>query len=73
MNIAGLSTGLSQAKLSTDVGYAVQRQAMSAARQEGAAMVAMIQNAGQVGKSGGASDPLAAAATGKGKLVDVYG
>lgn len=73
MDIAGLSTGLSQTKLATDVGYAVQRKAMSAARQEGAAIVAMIQNAGQVGQAGGTSDPLAAAATGKGKLVDVYG
>lgn len=71
MDIAKLATGMSQSQLKTDVSFAVQRKALSAAKQEGAAIVAMIQSAANVGKSGG-TDALAAAATGKGSQVDVY-
>lgn len=71
MDVAALSTGLSQAKLATDVSYAVQKKAMSAAKAEGAAIVSMIQSAGQIGQAG-SSDALSVAATGRGGQVDVY-
>lgn len=71
MDIAGLATGMSQAKLATDVSYAVQKKAMNAAEAEGAAMVALIEKAASVGQAG-RSDALSVAATGKGAQVDVY-
>lgn len=69
MDIPALATGLSEARLKSDVGYAVARKALNAAEQQGAAMVALIEKAGQVGKG----DALAARATGKGGQIDVYG
>jgi hypothetical protein len=71
MDVAGFASAQSANQLKTDVGYAVQRQALSAAKQEGAAMIALIEQAGKVGRAGG-SDRLSALATGKGGQIDVY-
>mgnify|MGYP000160607451 CR=1 FL=1 len=71
MAIANVASSLSQSQLATDVSMAVQRKTLSAAKQQGEAMVALIEQASNVGKAG-SSDALSAAATGKGGQVDVY-
>ncbi len=72
MEVASAATSLSQSKLATQVSYAVQKQVLGAAKAEGAAILRLLSQAAQVGQAGG-TDPLAAAATGKGGLLDVYG
>lgn len=72
MSLEAAASALSQARLQTDVSFAVARKQLNAQRQQGDAVVALIQAAANVGKSNG-SDALAVAATGKGGNLDVYG
>lgn len=70
MSIPALATAISQGNLQSQVSYAVARKTLDSAQSQGDAIVAMIQNAAGAGKTG---DPLAAAATGRGGQIDVYG
>lgn len=65
------ASAAAQQRLATQVGYAVQRKVLGAAKAEGAAILQMLRQAAEVGQPGG-TDPLAAAATGKGGRLDVY-
>ena len=73
MSIESLATGLSQAKLANDVSFAVQKKVLNSAKAEGQAVLQLLDNAASVGQGGGKSgggDPLLAAATGQGGLLD---
>ncbi|MFN4242657.1 MAG: YjfB family protein [Tepidisphaerales bacterium] len=65
------ASAMAQSRVATEVGYAVQRKVLGIAKAEGAALLQMLRQAAQVGQEGG-TDPLSAAATGKGGRLDVY-
>jgi hypothetical protein len=51
MDIAGIATSLSQAQLQSDVGTAVAKKTMDVQKQQGAAIVQMLDAAQDVAKS----------------------
>lgn len=50
-SVASLATGLSQSKLASDVSLAVAKKTLDAQKAQGDSVVALIDQAGQVGKS----------------------
>lgn len=73
MDIAALSTELSQAKLSQQVSVAVLKRGQDVAKQQGEAAVALLQSAAQMQKGLNQASGAAAAATGAGGTIDVRG
>ena len=71
MDLVTAFTGMQQAKLASQVQYAVAAKSMDVQRMQGAAAIQLLQSA-----SGGASkagDAMVAAATGLGGAIDTYG
>lgn len=66
MDIAATATSLSQARLSTQIGLAVAKKSLDAARQQGQAAIELLQAAAGV-QAGGASPK------GVGARIDVRG
>lgn len=68
-----VDASLAPMRLRTEISTSVLKKTLNAARDEGAAMVDLIDSAGAVGSGGGgqAGDALVAKATGVGGLLDV--
>jgi hypothetical protein len=71
MDLVSAFSGMQQAKLASQVQYAVAAKTMDMQRMEGAAAVQLIQAA--TSGAGQAGDAMVAAATGLGGSLDVYG
>ena len=71
MDLVSAFTGMSQAKLASQVQYAVAAKSMDVERMQGAAAIQLLQSASS--GAGKAGDAMVAAATGLGGSIDVYG
>jgi hypothetical protein len=71
MDLVNAAVNLKQAETMTRVQYAVARKLMETQKSQGAAIVQLIDAAGQ--NSAQAGDALVAAATGLGGSIDTYG
>jgi hypothetical protein len=63
-----INSAVAPGQLNSDISVSVLKKALDASRQQGAAAVQLIDNAGIQ-----AGDPLVAKATGLGGLIDVQG
>ena len=72
MDLVSAFTGMSQAKLASQVQYAVAAKSMDVQRMQGAAAIELLQSASSSG-AGKGGDAMVAAATGLGGAIDVYG
>lgn len=70
MDLVTAFSGMQQAKLATQVQYAVAAKSMDAQRMQGAAAIELLRAASSTGKGG---DAMVAAATGLGGTLDTYG
>lgn len=71
MDLVNAVVGFKQAEMASRVQYAVARKLLDSQKQQGAAVVQLIQAAGQISTQAG--DELVAAATGLGGNLDTYG
>jgi len=71
MDLVSAFTGMSQAKLASQVQYAVAAKSMDVQRMQGQAAIELLQSASA--GAGNAGDAMVAAATGLGGSIDVYG
>ena len=70
MDLVSTSVGMKQAEISSRVQIAVVKKMMDSQAQSGAAMLKLLDAAGNCAKAG---DELVAAATGLGGTIDTYG
>ena len=70
-SLISAAVGLQQAKVTSQIQYAVARKLLDSQQQQGAAVVKLINAASQGIKQSG--DELVAAATGLGGSLDTYG
>ena len=68
LHLANMFSGLQQAKTAQEIQVRVAKKAMDAQRQEGNAVLQLLQSATQVGTAGDG----AGRAAGLGRQVDVY-
>jgi hypothetical protein len=71
MDLVSAFTGMQQAKLASQVQYAVAAKSMDMERMQGAAAIQLLQSASQGASKAG--DAMVAAATGLGGSLDTYG
>jgi hypothetical protein len=71
MDLVNAAVNFKQAETMSRVQYAVARKLLDTQKTQGAAMVQLIQAAGE--STSGAGDALVAAATGLGGSIDTYG
>jgi hypothetical protein len=71
MDLVTAFTGMQQAKLASQVQYAVAAKSMDVQRMQGAAAIQLLESASSGASKGG--DAMVAAATGLGGSLDTYG